>query len=119
MSEVHPIEWTLDRLEDAVAGLTSSTNIDALRYIHRLGQSDGCSRHAAESAKMIAEMCTQAERQLVESIDHLEAEDDQVAESHLGHALTHLDRIAETVASVSNPQEPQRATERATRTASR
>ena len=119
MSEVNPIEWTLDRLEDAVAGLTSSTNIDALRYIHRLGQSEGCSRHAAESAKLIAELCSGAERQLIESIDHLESEDDQTAESHLGHALTHLDRIAETVASVSNPPEAQQSAERSSRAATR
>jgi hypothetical protein len=100
MSEVQPIDETLDRLEHAVAGLTTSTNIDALRYIHQLGQNPGCSRHAAESARHIADLCTQAQSSLIDSIDHMEAERDDTANSYLGHALVHLDKIAETVASV-------------------
>lgn len=106
MSDVHPIDETLDRLEHAVAGLTSTTNIDALRYIHQLGQTPGCSRHALESARYIAELCTEAESSLMESIGHLEAERDDSAHTYLGHALVHLDKIAETVASVTDQPQP-------------
>lgn len=104
MSDANPIERTLDHLEEAIAGLTSTTNIDALRFIHRLGKSPGCSRHAAESAKLIAHLCSKAEAELVHSIDHIETEDDAAAQDNLGHALTHLDQIAETVASVASEQ---------------
>lgn len=104
MSDANPIERTLNHLEEAVAGLTSTTNIDALRFIHRLGKSPGCSRHAAESAKLIAHLCSEAEADLVRSIDQIETEDDAAAEDNLGHALTHLDQIAETVASVASEQ---------------
>jgi len=105
MSDAHPIDQTLDNLERAVAGLTSSTSIDALRYIHKLGQTGGCSRHAAESAQYIVELCTQAESSLTQSIEYMEAEHDDAAESHLGHALVHLNRIATTVATLVSPPE--------------
>ena len=113
MSDVQPIDDTLDRLEDAVTGLTTSTNIDALRYIHQLGQTPGCSRHAAESAQHIADLCTKAQSSLMESIEFIEAERDIAAQSYLGHALVHLDKIAETVSSVVGRRQPEPVVRRA------
>lgn len=115
MSSVLPIEKALDHLERAVAGLTSSTGIDALRYIHRLGNEPGCSKHAAESAKHIADLCSQAEVELLRSIEEMETEQDGEAEESLGHALVHLDQIAETVESVNGETEAPVERRRATR----
>ncbi len=116
MSDVQPIDDTLDRLENAVAGLTSSTNIDALRYIHQLGQNPDCSRHAAESARHIADLCTKAQSSLMESIEYMESERDEAAQSYLGHALVHLDKIAETVSSVvGRPRQSERVETKAQR----
>ncbi len=112
MSDDQQIDKTLDRLEHAVAGLTSSTNIDALRYIHQLGQNPGCSRHASEAARHIADLCTQAQTSLIESIDHMEADHDDTAQTYLGHALVHLDQIAETVRSVDSPAQSSSPVER-------
>lgn len=98
MSDLDPIDDTLDQLELAVEGLTSSTSLDALRYIHQLGTTPGCSRHAAESVKFIADMYVEAEASLMAGIDHIEEDRDDVANDYLDYALVHLDKIAEAVA---------------------
>lgn len=104
MSDVEKIDETLDQLELAVQGLTTSTSLDALRYIHKLGTASGCSRHAAESVKHIADMYAQAEASLMAGINHVKEDRDDIAEDHFGYALVHLDQIAEAVAIVTGEQ---------------
>ncbi len=104
MSDVEQIDETLDQLEQTVEGLTTSTNLDALRYVYELGTSPGCSRHSAESVKYIAEMYVEAEASLMAGIDHIEADRDDVANDYLGHALVHLDKIAKIVNSITGKE---------------
>jgi len=101
MSDVDQIDETLDQLELTVEGLTTSTNLDALRYVYELGTTPGCSRHSAEAVKYIAEMYLEAEADLLAGIGHIEDDHDEDANEYLGQALVHLDRIAEIVNSVT------------------
>ena len=95
MSDVDKIDETLDQLERAVEGLTSSTNLDALRYIHELGTAPGCSRHAAESVRHIAEMYVEAEASLMAGLDHIEADaDDAAGEEGIPQSVSPEHRVA-------------------------
>ncbi|MGI9415238.1 MAG: hypothetical protein ACR2PM_16295 [Hyphomicrobiales bacterium] len=97
MSNVEPVDETLDQLEVAVGGLTAMSSVSALRHIHNLSKIPGKSLEAAMSAKEISVMCMKAETELLDGLAHIIADNDEMANKHLGVALAHIDEIAATV----------------------
>ena len=97
MSDVETVDETLDQLELAVGGLTAMSSVSALRHIHALSGIPGKSLEAAMSAKAIGTLCMKAETELLDGLAHIIADNNDMANKHLGVALAHIDEISATV----------------------
>ena len=97
MSEVEAVDETLDQLELAVGSLTAMSSVSALRHIHNLSKIPGKSLEAAMSAKSIGTLCMKAETELLDGLAHIMADNNDMANRHLGVALAHIDEISATV----------------------
>jgi hypothetical protein len=94
MYEDTAVDDALDRLDEAVCNLTSSSSIDALQRIVNLAHTATPVRDAVDQVHDISALCSVAHGALIEGLDAIEQDRDEDAVRSLDRALFHLHTVA-------------------------